>query len=131
MAASSSTPKSSEQPLQLILEKLTEHDDFFYTLSDKISVIEQRQSHKSGLENDTTRAMYQCTAAESVALPDEVLEKRIKTVKVGQTLSYYEAFYDKDIRRCEWEAFKLYASIFKETSYYHSQDQNSIGAGAE
>ena len=81
-------------------------------------------------QNDVTRALTQFGIAESSVLPDEATECLVANIKKKREVTYFKNFYEKDIRRCEFE-FLIFYKSFEGTNYFHRLDQNSQGVGLE
>ena len=122
--------------LKLILDehiktnkKLSEVKDAISYIFEKVSNIESRQSLTSGLENDAVRAVSQYATAESSALPEAAFKKAFDLSKTSEpTHTYYKTFYEKDMRRCEYELLKLFEHMIEDKSYLFEADkQHSTG----
>ena len=122
--------------LKLILEestktnkKLTELKEVVSYVFEKVSNIESRQSLTSGLENDAVRAVSQYATAESSALPEAAFKKAFDLSKTSEpTHTYYKTFYEKDMRRCEYELLKFFEHAIEGKSYLFEADkQHSTG----
>ena len=122
--------------LKLILEestktnkKLTELKEVVSYVFEKVSNIESRQSLTSGLENDAVRAVSQYATAESSALPEAAFKKAFDLSKTSEpTHTYYKTFYEKDMRRCEYELLKFFEHMIEGKSYLFEADkQHSTG----
>ena len=110
-------------------KKLSEVKDAISYVFEKVSNIEIRQSLTSGLENDAVRAVSQYATAESCALPEAVLKKAFDLSKSSEPIhTYYKTFFEKDMRRCEYELLKFYEHMIEGKSYLFKADkQHSTG----
>ena len=122
--------------LKLILEestktnkKLAELKDVVSYVFEKVSNIESRQSLTSGLENDAVRAVSQYATAESSALPEAAFKKAFDLSKTSEpTHTYYKTFYEKDMRRCEYQLLMFFEHMIEGKSYLFEADkQHSTG----
>jgi hypothetical protein len=123
--------EKTNELLEKISAKLDEHGQSFNVMSTKLSNLESRDSMKSRLENDMTRALTQFAMADSSVVSDEAIECLVENMKKNREVTYSHNFYEKDIRRCEFEFLIFYKSVFEGTSYFHRLDQNSQGVGLE
>ena len=89
-------------------KKLSELTEFAKYIGEKVANIEMRQSLTSGLENDAIRALSQYAMAESSALPEGTFKKAFDFNKTSEPNTYYKNFFEKDIRRCEYELLKFF-----------------------
>jgi len=122
--ASSST--DAQAPVAELLTKMLEKMDSQYeclnAILNKIAILELRQSRGGGEPNDSIRAMNQWATAESSCITEAI----IKAVSKGPR-TYYEAFADKDKRRCEHELWKFFELAIKKNEYVASDSQHSTG----
>jgi hypothetical protein len=123
--------QKTNELLEKISAKLDEHGQSFNVMSTKLSNLESRDSMKSGLENDMTRALTQYAMADSSVISDEATKCMVENMKKKREVTYSHNFYEKDIRRCEFEFLIFYKRVFENTSYFHRLDQNSQGVGLE
>ena len=70
--------------------------------------IELQQSRSSSELTDSIRAGQQWAEAESASWPEASIKVVAKMVKESEGATYYRAFLDKDLRRAEYELFKLF-----------------------
>jgi hypothetical protein len=144
MASSSEKAVTQVEPettelavLKLIFEqmmksnkKLSELTEFAKYIGEKVANIEMRQSLTSGLENDAIRAVSQYAMAESSALPEGAFKKAFDFNKTSEPNTYYKNFFEKDIRRCEYELLKFFEHVVEGKSYLFEADkQHSTGEG--
>ncbi len=122
--------EKTNELLEKISAKLDEHGESFNVMSTKLSNLESRDSMKSRLENDMTRALTQFAMADSSVVSDEAIECLVENIKKKREVTYSHNFYEKNIRRCEFE-FLIFYKSFEGTSYFHRLDQNSQGVGLE
>ena len=123
--------EKTNELLEKISAKLDEHGESFNVMSTKLSNLESRDSMKSRLENDMTRALTQFAMADSSVVSDEAIECLVENMKKNREVTYSHNFYEKDIRRCEFEFLIFYKRVFEGTNYFHRLDQNSQGVGLE
>ena len=116
-----------EQVMQKVLDKLTEHDGYFEVIAEKISNIELRQSHASGEINDAMRAAHQYAIGESSNMPHKACQSVCEIIMMGDRPTYWQAFLNKDIRRCEFELYKFFEAFCKSNVQAVVETQHSTG----
>ena len=116
-----------EQVTQKVVDKLTQHDGFFQLIVAKISNIELRQSHASGEINDAMRAAHQYATGGSSSMPEKACKSVCELIMMGEKPAYWQAFLNKDIRRCEYELYKLFEVCCNNNVQAVVETQYSIG----
>jgi hypothetical protein len=131
--SSTSKGMSSEEVLVKMFEKMFEKMDYqlayIDTMCEKLSIIELRQSRTAGETNDSIRAFQQWACAESSCIGSEAVKtvKQMQGMNKNQLATYYEAFVQKDERRCEYELWKFYELVFRKNDFIASDSQHSTG----
>ena len=68
--------------------------------------------------------------AESRALPEGAFKKAFDFSKASEPNTYYKNFFEKDMRRCEYELLKFFEHVVEGKSYLFEADkQHSTGEG--
>ena len=131
--ADSSESKASQATSEELLAKLVEKFDFqlqyLDTACEKLSNIELRQSRTAGEVNDSIRAVQQWANAESSCITSQAIKTVVEMQASTKTkqATYYEAFVQKDERRCEYELWKFYQIMVCKNDYVASDSQHSTG----
>ena len=122
-------PKATtdREVLEALVKKAESHENYLYGILEKLSIIELRQSRASGDVNDSLRHVHQWVVAESATVPKASLEQVVELVKAKKMPTYYEAFIAKDLRRGEWEMYKLYQNAVAKNAFPISDNQHAVG----
>jgi hypothetical protein len=116
-----------EQLLQKVLDKLTDHQSYFEAIATKIGNIEVREPDGRGAANDAMRAAHKYAIGESSNMPYQACKFVCDMIMIGDRPTYWQAFLNTSIRRCEFELYKFFQAFCMNNMQAFVDTQQSIG----
>ena len=73
------------------------------------------------------RAAHQYANGESSSMPEKARKTVCELIMMSEKPTYWQAFLNKDIRRCEFELYKLFEAFCEKNEQAVVEAQYSIG----
>ena len=105
--------KQVEHVVEKVAESLGEVVRLLGSIRDKVSCIELRQSRASSEVTDAIRAAHSWAEAESASWHETCIQGVATMFVEEKRVTYWHAFIQKDLRRAQYELWKLWKYVAK------------------